>query len=120
MSTHAIPSPANDPEDSIRWQRAMEVQRLARVHIGREPVITDDGTTLSVTFTPDLTAQEQAALKAIIRITGLVRVTPQEMAALDGDIDGLATYLGLANPTAAQTVLAVKAIIRCLRALLRD
>jgi hypothetical protein len=120
MSTHAIPSPANDPQDSIRWQRAIEAQRLALVHIGREPVITDDGTTLSLVFTPDLSAPQTTTLRAIIRLSGLMRVTPAELVAIESDITGLVTFQGLASPTLAQAVAAVKAQSRILQALLRD
>jgi hypothetical protein len=43
-----------------------------------------------------------------------------EWQALEPDIAGLKSYLGVATPTAAQTASATKAIIRVLAALLRD
>lgn len=120
MSTHPIPSAATDLLDSIRWDRAFEIQRLALAHLGREAVVIGDGTTLSLVFTPDLTAPEVTTLRALIRISGLMRITPAEMTALEPDIDGLVTFQGVTTPTLAQTVSAVKAQSRIWRALLRD
>ena len=76
---------------------------------------------LVMIFEPPLTPAEQVRVE---RFRGLlrsaVRLTPDEWDTLAPEIDGLRTYHGLATPTQAQTVLAVKAIIRVLRALLRD
>ena len=120
MSTHAIPSPAADPTDTIRWARAVEVQRLALAYFGREPTITDDGTTLSLVFEPDLSGPEADTLRRLVATTGLMRITPLEWAGIEGDIDGLRQYHGLASPTAAQTAAATKALIRVLRTIIRD
>jgi len=119
MTTIAIPSPTNDPSDWLRWQRLARVQELCRQHL-REPTVADDGTTLSVTFTPDLTAGELATLRRIVRISGISVVTPDELAAVEPSLDGLIAYMAVATPTLAQTAAATKAIIRVLGVLLRD
>ena len=120
MSIHAIISPIGDLTDSLRWQRAVEIQRLALAHIGREPIIIDDGTTLSLSFTPDLAAGETVTLRRLIATTGLLRITPTEWAAIEDDLASLRIYSDLLAPTGAQTVSAVRSIIRALRVLMRD
>lgn len=80
-----------------------------------------DFVTAELTWTPDLSAADQTTLSNLRKlIVGAVLITPAERAALEPDIDGLRTYANLATPTLAQTVLAVKAQSRILRALLRD
>jgi hypothetical protein len=112
MSVHVFVS---NPEQSLT-----EIVRLCRNYIGREPVMDDDGATLTLTFAPDLSPEEETRLGRIVRLAGLMRVTPSEWAAIEPDIDGLRTYHDLASPTNAQSVAAIKAIIRVLRAILRD
>lgn len=70
-----------------------------------------------LTWMPDLTAAEADILRAV---NGAVTLTSEERAAIESDVVGLRTYQGLASPTLAQTVSAVKAQSRILRALLRD
>ena len=80
------------------------------------------GDTRTLVVTPELTAAEQttyARLLAIARST-IPAITPAEWQAIEPDIAGLRTYRAIATPTLAQTVLAVKAQSRILRALLRD
>jgi hypothetical protein len=74
------------------------------------------------TFDPVLTAGEQVTYNRIVSVAkSLVPgITPAEWVAIQSDIDGLVTYQGLANPTLAQTVLAVKAQSRILRAIIRN
>ena len=120
MTTYALPSPVNDTGDSLRWERIERARRLCERYLGVEPVITDDGTTLSATFTPDLTPAEAQTLRAIVRISGMFVVTPDEMAARESDFTGLAAFMALPSPTQAQTLAAVKAVIRILGAVLRD
>jgi hypothetical protein len=120
MSVHPIPSPANDPADSIRWARVEELKRLCRVYL-REPTnVTDDGTTLSLVFTPDLTVIEAATLNRLVAISAITRITPTEWEAIEPDLTLLRTYAGTAVPTLTQTATVTKSIIRVLRALLRD
>lgn len=91
----------------------------------RRPVgiATDDVSGLPVVeFTPALSGPEQTIYDRLLRIarSTIPSITPAEWEALEPDIDGLRTYQGLPSPTLAQTVLAVKAQSRILRALLRD
>ena len=72
-------------------------------------------------WTPDLTAAELLVGKRILDLLrSTLRVTPDEWQSISDEVAGLTQYHGLANPTAAQTALAVKAIIRLLRVILRD
>ena len=73
-------------------------------------------------FVPPLTGAEQTVFDRISRLarSAVPGITPAEWEALEPDIAGLTTYQGLPSPTLAQTVLAVKAQSRILRALLRD
>lgn len=120
MSTHPIPNVAGDTQDSIRWDRLAAIKRLCLVYLREPESVTDDGATISLVFTPDLTAGQTAVLRRLVALSGLMRLTPEEWAAIEPDIAGLTTFQGLPTPTLAQTVLAVKAQSRILRALLRD
>lgn len=73
-------------------------------------------------FTPPLTTAEQATFDRIVNVAkSLVPgITPTEWQAIQSDIDGLVTFQGLASPTLAQAVLAIKAQSRILRALLKS
>jgi len=75
-----------------------------------------------ITFVPPLTGAEQTTFDRLARLAkSLVEgITPAEWQAIEPDIAGLVTYQGLASPTLAQTVLAVKAQSRILRALIRN
>ena len=112
MTTYVIPSPANDTGDSLRWERIERARRLCLRYLGVEPVITDDGTHLTATFTPDLTADEAKTLRAIVRLSAVGMATPAEIIAVEGDVASLKTFMGLASPTNAQTLAAVKALVR--------
>lgn len=75
-----------------------------------------------ITFDPPLTSAEQTTFDRLANVakSRVLGITPAEWQALEPDIAGLKTYLGLASPTAAQTASATKAIIRVLAAMLRD
>lgn len=120
MSTHPIPSPGNDPADSIRWERLEALRNLCRRFLREPESVTDDGETLSLVFTPDLTAPQTAVLNRLIAISGLLRITPAEWAAIEPDIDNARLYLNVATPTLVQTAGMMKGLIRVLRVLLRD
>ena len=120
MTTSAIPSPANDTADSLRWQRAERVRLLCIQYLGREPVVTDDGTTLSVVFTPDLTAAQATTLARIVKISGFGVITPDELGAVEASVTTVKAYLNIASPTNAQTANALKALIRIVGVVLRD
>lgn len=80
----------------------------------------EDGAPVFI-FDPPLTVVEQETFDRLMALSrSAVQVTPTEWASLQNELDGLRTYHALATPTAAQTTQAVKAIIRVLRALLRD
>jgi hypothetical protein len=81
-----------------------------------------ESATRTLVYTPDLTAAEQATFDRLLAVarSHVAGISPAEWQALEPDIAGLRTYLGTATPTAAQTTSATKAIIRVLRALLRD
>ena len=114
MTTYVLPSPVNDTGDSLRWERIERAKRLCERYLGVEPVITDDGTKLSVTFTPDLTADEVKTLRAIVRLSAMGMATPAEVIAVEPDVVAIKAFMALPSPTNAQTLAAVKAIVRVL------
>lgn len=73
-----------------------------------------------LTFPATLTAQQQQAIIDGATAAKTDLLTPAERNAIQSDIDGLVTYQGLSSPTLAQTVQAVKAQSRILRAILRS
>ena len=115
MSVHNFPSRTVQPERSMA-----EIMRLCGAYIGRVPTEEDDGVNLTLTFTPDLDPGEEDTLRRVMRVGMLMRITPAEWAAIEGDISGLRTYDGLSSPTNAQSVAAIKALIHVMRALMRD
>jgi hypothetical protein len=111
---------ANMPPDAP----TLRLVELCRLYL-RAPAgcATDDVTGEPVVmFTPALTVGEQATFDRIVRLARslVAGITATEWEAIEPDIAGLVTYQGLASPTLAQTVLAVKAQSRILRALLRN
>ena len=104
---------------SVEQERLVDLLDRASLVGLRPPTLGGDPShaTRTLTWTPDLTPAEVLLARAI---GCSVRITVAERDALEADIDGLRTYHGLASPTAAQTAQAVKAIIRVLRAILRD
>lgn len=83
----------------------------------------DTATPPGPVWTPPLNAAEQVAwadLQTMLRFGIATTLTLAEFQAMKPDLATGKTYLGLANPTNAQTVAAVKAIIRTLGALLRS
>jgi hypothetical protein len=111
MSTHVV--------TGITAAQAFDLAHAIRP---ASAVSGDEQAGWTFTFTPDLTAGEASTLTdtAAAYRTRNVELTTAEYAALRPDIEGLRTYHGIASPTAAQTAQATKAIIRVLRALLRD
>ena len=72
----------------------------------------------SVYLTKDQVHAEQDALSG--HISGIGVVTPAEYAAIEDDIAGLKAFIGLTSPTNAQSVAAIKGLIRVLGAIVRD
>lgn len=99
-----------------------EPLRLLCVEYLREPDhSTVTGGVVSWVFLPDLSAEEETRFARLHQLAASdVRITLDECEALLPTLVGLRDYHALASPTGAQTVAAVKGIIRVLRALLRD
>ena len=107
--------------NSIATERAVAIAGLYL----RAPIrwsSDDDGSHPVFVFDPPLTAAEQPVFDRLLRLAQalVVGITPAEWQALEPDIAGLQTYQGLASPTLAQTVQAVKAQSRILRAILKN
>ena len=92
----------------------------------REPSAVIQGPGIStppsaLEFTPDLSAAEAATLAQIFAAAAKgVDLTPTEYQAIKDEVSTLSAYLGAASPTAAQTVTALKSLIRVVRALVRE
>lgn len=99
------------------------ISELCRLYL-RQPEwpVSVSGGVATFVFVPPLTAPEQATFDRIVNLAkSLIEgITIAEWQAIEPDIAGLVTYQGLANPTLAQTVSAVRAQSRILRALLRN
>ena len=117
MSIHSF---IYDPAiDYYAWHFTMDasIRPPTSFHFGPEGVV--------LTFDPDLTAGQAAALVEFMSdIRAMahfgVTLTLAEWQAIKEDAAGLKQYLGVASPTAAQTALATKAIIRVLATIIRD
>lgn len=107
MSVHLVPHTIVEPV------AARVAQQLpgATVQIGTPDANGDT----ALTITPDLTPAQLAAFNdAVVSIrAGVEGLTA-------ADIDGLRAYLAVGSPTLAQTASATKALIRTLRALIKD
>jgi hypothetical protein len=107
----------------VLTQLASDVARLCRAQLRDPTIVGEDGAgTMTFSFDPPLSVAEQATFDALVKqarshVSG---ISPAEWQAIQPDIDGLITFQGLASPTLAQTVLAVKAQSRILRAILRS
>ena len=109
---------------TIRADLGASIARACTVAGVRAPTSYEGGLgTLPcvLTWVPDLTPSEQATVDSIVQLSiGSVLVTPAERTAIDPDIVLLRAYFLNASPTNAQSVAAIKSIIRMLRAILRD
>lgn len=116
MSTHIVTNPANIMDGLDGLLPALTAAIRAPTSYAF------DGTNVVYTFLPDLTAAEAATFADTVATlrTREVELSVAEYQAIKADIAGLRTYAGIASPTLAQTVSAVKAQSRILRALLRD
>lgn len=121
MTTINIASPGSDPADTVRWERLRVLLSLSVAYLGRAPDVTSSApATMTLTFSPDLTAGEVTTFGRLVAISGLLHITPAEWAAIEPDIDNARAYLNVASPTLAQTAGMMKSVIRVLRVLLRD
>lgn len=83
--------------------------------------IADDGS-VTATFAPALTTQEQATfgdLQLMCKFGIPTSISLEEFQAIKPDLVTARQYVGLASPTQAQSAAALKATIRVLGALLR-
>lgn len=89
----------------------------------RLPTLTYDVATDTTTFTfaPPLTTAEQATFTDLQQMAGLglQTLTLAQYQARKADVQGLRDYMALANPTAAQTTAAFKALVRVVGAMLK-
>lgn len=111
MSTYTASLSADTADEVI----GRIVARLIRDFGGLPQSIAWDGATLTLDHPAVI-----ANFADIVRAAKGGLLTPAERNALEDEIDGLRTYFGLASPTNAQSVAAIKAIIAVLRAVLRD
>ena len=110
MSTHVVPATSAIPV----------IQGCRRLLRQPEGVAAADPN-WTFTFTPDLTAPEVIVFGNIVAsVGGAVSITPEERTAIEGDIATLRAFFVAPTPTAAQNVTATKALIKVIRALLRD
>lgn len=89
----------------------------------RTPVVTSDGTTVTFTFSPALSAPELvtfADLQTMSHFGIPATITLAEFQDIKPDLATGKAFLGIANPTNAQAVAAEKSIIRVVGALLRS
>lgn len=88
----------------------------------RQPSITTDAAGTSTwTFDPPLTTAEQTTFADLTTMARFgVTLTLAEWQTIKPDAAGLKAYLGLASPTNAQSIAAIKAIIRALGVIIRD
>ena len=108
MSTHNLP--VNIDLEALR--RALREASFAPSGVVYG---ADTSTPTALEFTPDLTAEQTTALAALYQ---RIEAARDDYAALDTYRNDLAAFLALASPTNAQTLAAVKTIIRVLRVLL--
>lgn len=98
------------------------IEDLCRLYLRAPASVSMAGDVTTYTFVPALSVAEQATFDRIVKLAKgvIAEITPAEWQAIEDDIAGLVTYQGLPSPTLPQTVLAVKAQSRILRALLRS
>lgn len=106
----------------IDYAGATRIVELCRLYLRAPQDCSMANGVVTFNFVPPLTTAEEATFARIVNLSkSLVPgITADEWAAIQPDIDGLVTYQGLASPTLAQTVLAVKAQSRILRAILKN
>lgn len=114
MSLHAIPPNAD----------LDKLPRLLRLHFRQpEGVVYGNGPEARPTaleYTPDLTTEEAAVLDDVMAIADCpVDWSPADRRVFLNNRAVLVAYLGLNNPTSAQTRDALKALIRVVAAIVR-
>jgi hypothetical protein len=94
-------------------------EELKRLYAGRTAIYgqPDASGNTTLTITPDVPV---AADDIVAVMKANTPIDPTRYVAVKTDLSTLRTYVGLANPTTAQTTAAVKSLIRVLRAVLAD
>jgi hypothetical protein len=97
------------------------VLHLLTWHGVRPPDTVNGGAPdMVLTWTPDLTVADADTARRIIRITGALRMTPDEMATIEPDVAIGKQFIQEPTPTQQQTVTALKSAWRVLAAILKD
>lgn len=105
----------------IRDNRFAEVEELLSVYGVRLPSATAEvGPDLELSWDPDLSASDQLMAQRAIRLSGLMRITPAEWEAIEGDLAVGRAFLQNPSPSNAEAVAGLKAVMRVIRAMLRD
>lgn len=121
MTTLTIPRSPSDPTNHIAQDRLQAVLLYLPAYGLPLPTVVDgsaDPTTL--TWTPDLTAQEEANARRVIRLSGVLRMTPAELANIEDDVQIGIAYVQEPAPTQQQTITSLKALWRVMAAILKD
>jgi hypothetical protein len=101
------------------------VERLGKLieeHIGPNAIVGTEEAPVIVLASGDPTPEQQTLIDGLLRFwrSGVTGITYAEWQGLRDDLNGLRQYHGLASPNLSQTVLATKALIRVVGAILRD
>lgn len=113
MSVHALPAGVGPDDLHI-------LIPLCRRSLGQTPAITGTGP-FTATFGTDLTtAQEDTFRRIVATITSPLFSAPDDYAVITQEAPNLRAYYQNAAPTNAESVAALKSVIRVLRALVRD
>lgn len=115
MSTHTLPAGLD-----MDRARALLLRHL-RLPSGVVYGAGDNAPPTALEFTPDLDAVELVTLARILATAArTLDLSPAEEAAIQAETATLRAYLQAAAPTNAQTVTALKALVRVVRAIVRD
>lgn len=120
MTDIDLQASVGDPLDHIRQDRLNKLMRFLPAYGLPLPTVTKTGDVVTLTWTPDLTAQEETNVRRLIRLTGALRMTPSELADIEDDVQVGIQYVQEPSPTAAQTVTSVKALWRVMAAILKE
>ena len=117
MSIHAIP--AGVTMATLNPHLVRDLRKPSRMieetSVSAPPQVT------ALEFTPDLSAAEQTTLARIFSAaTKGFDLTAGEYQAIKDEVATLSAYLGVATPTLVQTATALKALIRVVRAMVRE
>ncbi|SRR6266542_3152812 len=120
MSVHPLPTLVTNDTDGIGETTLSMIVRACYRYL-RPAAVVGEGAPYSLSFTPDLTPTEAELLQRILGVV-LWRSTlaPDDYVAIRAEVPGLRAYYLNATPTNAESVAALKSVIRILRAILHD